>query len=239
MSTEYSSFPPAAPEPAPVPAPRRNRWPIITVGASVAALAAGLLIGGSGDPTTSSEYTDLAATLDQATSDLADANMRAAEAESEVEALTIQTADLEAARDQAREDLANATAGADQREADLDARESDLDAREAAVTTREADAEARAADLDAREAEVKGMEDLAEASQFGGGVHLVGTDIQPGTYRSSRGDWCYWARLSGLGGELRDIIANDNVFEGQAIVTIGANDHAFESSGCGTWTLVQ
>ena len=78
------------------------------------------------------------------------------------------------------------------------------------------------------------------ASTFGNGTHLVGTDIQPGTYRAeaSRFGGCYWSRLSGLGGDLDDIIANEIVQEGSAIVTIEATDRAFESTGCGRWQRV-
>lgn len=71
---------------------------------------------------------------------------------------------------------------------------------------------------------------------FGAGAQLVGTDIQPATYRTrsaSRG--CYWERLSGLGGTLDEILANDNT-DGPAVVTIGAADKAFSSKRCGPWT---
>ena len=71
---------------------------------------------------------------------------------------------------------------------------------------------------------------------FGNGTHLVGTDIQPGTYRAEAGfGGCYWSRLAGLGGGLNDIIANEVVQEGSAIVTIEATDRAFESTGCRRW----
>lgn len=72
--------------------------------------------------------------------------------------------------------------------------------------------------------------------QFGEGTFIVGTDISPGTYQSSDGDSCYWARLSGFGGTLQDIIANDFGSGGGAIVQIRAKDVGFTSTGCGTWT---
>ncbi|MGC3905692.1 hypothetical protein ACYB2S_13715 [Corynebacterium variabile] len=75
-------------------------------------------------------------------------------------------------------------------------------------------------------------------SSFRDGTHAVGTDIQPGTYRSSGSDMCYWERLSGFGGQLEDIIANGNP-SGQAIVTIAPTDVAFKSQRCGTWEMVQ
>lgn len=71
---------------------------------------------------------------------------------------------------------------------------------------------------------------------IGDGTFQVGADIAPGTYRAANPDgFCYWARLSGTGGTLREIIANDNT-TGPAVVTIAATDAAFESTGCGGWT---
>jgi hypothetical protein len=72
--------------------------------------------------------------------------------------------------------------------------------------------------------------------QFGQGTFIVNTDIKPGTYRSSTGDGCYWARLSGFSGTLSNIIANDFRLSGRALVTIRSTDKGFQSSGCGTWT---
>jgi hypothetical protein len=70
------------------------------------------------------------------------------------------------------------------------------------------------------------------------GTHLVGSDIQPGTYRSNNvGAGCYWARLSGLGGTVDEIIANENA-TGPAIVTVAASDRAFSSVGCAPWLAV-
>lgn len=74
-------------------------------------------------------------------------------------------------------------------------------------------------------------------TEFEEGTYIVGTDIRPGTYRSSEADGCYWARLRGFSGELNDIITNDFRDGGQAIVTIKPSDEGFTTSGCGTWTL--
>ena len=72
--------------------------------------------------------------------------------------------------------------------------------------------------------------------QFGDGTFVVGQDIQPGTYRTQvASPGCYYARLSGFGGTIGDIIANANT-DAPAIVTISASDKGFESVGCGTWT---
>jgi len=71
---------------------------------------------------------------------------------------------------------------------------------------------------------------------FGDGAWIVGKDIEAGTYRSSgSGNFCYWERLSGFGGTLQEIIAND-IASARAIVTIDANDAGFRSEDCGTWS---
>ena len=72
------------------------------------------------------------------------------------------------------------------------------------------------------------------------GVYIVGTDIAPGTWRSSGGSGfgCYAARLSGFGGTLDEIISNDLSSEGGLIINIAASDRGFEATGCGTWEKV-
>jgi hypothetical protein len=68
----------------------------------------------------------------------------------------------------------------------------------------------------------------------GDGVWRVGLDIQPGTYRSSGGDPCYWARLYGFAGNSQ---TESHLVFGPTIVTIAPTDVGFESRKCGTWTL--
>lgn len=74
-------------------------------------------------------------------------------------------------------------------------------------------------------------------TSFSDGIYIVGTDIQPGTYKSSGGSSCYYERLSGFGGTLDEIIANE-IARGTAIVTIAASDAGFKSERCGTWSLI-
>ncbi len=73
----------------------------------------------------------------------------------------------------------------------------------------------------------------------GDGIWLIGTEVTPGTYRTTvpAGSFnCYLARLSGLGGGISDIISNDNWDPGATVtVAIDPGDVAFESDGCGTW----
>jgi hypothetical protein len=69
----------------------------------------------------------------------------------------------------------------------------------------------------------------------------VGSEVEPGTYRGeaagvvlSTHDFsgsCYWARLSGLGGTLGEIIANQlTVTKGPYFVEIARSDLAIETT---------
>ena len=70
------------------------------------------------------------------------------------------------------------------------------------------------------------------------GVWLVGSQVAAGTYSNAggvTGESCYWARLSGFGGQLTEIIANGASMSPQ-IVTVRSSDVGFQSWDCGTWT---
>lgn len=71
----------------------------------------------------------------------------------------------------------------------------------------------------------------------GSGTFMVGSDIEPGTYKTGGPEsfGCYYARLKDTTGDFGSII-NNNVSQGPATVTIKASDGAFETSGCQTWT---
>ncbi len=74
------------------------------------------------------------------------------------------------------------------------------------------------------------------ATSFGNGTFRVGVDIAPGTYRNSdSSQGCYWARLSGFGGTLDEIIANNFTYARQ-VVTISPSDAGFSSERCGQWS---
>ncbi len=73
-------------------------------------------------------------------------------------------------------------------------------------------------------------------TSFGQGTFIVGTDMSPGIYKSSKGANCYWARLRNFTGTLSSIIANN--FGGKAVVAIRSSDKGFQSSNCGTWKKV-
>lgn len=82
----------------------------------------------------------------------------------------------------------------------------------------------------------------AAATIPGEGTFVVGSDIKPGTYKTtgpSDSDLpnCYWARLDSTSGDFDDIIANGNP-GGQTTITISSSDKAFETSGCAEWEKV-
>jgi cell division protein FtsB len=92
--------------------------------------------------------------------------------------------------------------------------------------------------VDAEKAKLDAATATLDANTFAGdGTFVVGTDIQPGTYRSSASPSCYWARLSGLDGSVDSIIANDNT-DGPVVVTIAPTDKAFTDARCGSFTKI-
>ena len=165
----------------------------------------------------------------------AEADFEASEARSAEEVATLEgeVASLELERDEAEEAAREALAEEAEEllaeaEEEAEAILEGAEARVEALDEREAALDERAADLDVEE-------ERQAANTFGNGIHVVGEDIEAGTYRTDGGGTCYWARLSGLGGGLNDIIAN-GLPDGPATVQISSSDAAFESSGCGEWT---
>lgn len=73
---------------------------------------------------------------------------------------------------------------------------------------------------------------------LGDGTYRVGSDMQPGTYRTDNPEnRCAWQRLRGFGGTVAETIASD-LPRGPAIVTIAPTDVGFQTRGCGTWVKV-
>jgi hypothetical protein len=84
---------------------------------------------------------------------------------------------------------------------------------------------------------------LAPGQIAGDGIFGVGTELQPGTYRTAGPspaafDNCYWERSRDNSGEQRAVIA-EGLVSGPVTVTIKRTDGAFKSSGCETWTRVR
>ncbi len=72
---------------------------------------------------------------------------------------------------------------------------------------------------------------------MGDGLFVIGSgqnQVPPGTYVSFGHEGCYWARLSGFGGTVDEIIAN-GIGDGRQIVTIEPTDAGFESNRCLAW----
>jgi hypothetical protein len=72
------------------------------------------------------------------------------------------------------------------------------------------------------------------------GTYFVGAtlDVAPGTWQSTGGNGCYWARLRSFTGTFSDIIAND-FGNAPTIVTISPSDVGFETNaGCGQWNKI-
>ncbi|MEU9039101.1 hypothetical protein AB0D45_29940 [Streptomyces sp. NPDC048352] len=78
-----------------------------------------------------------------------------------------------------------------------------------------------------------------KAAVRGSGTFQVGSDLQPGTYRTTgnKGLGCYWERAKDASGDTDSIIANDNVV-GTSYVTVEAGDKLFKSTGCNDWETV-
>ncbi|MFJ8786359.1 hypothetical protein [Streptomyces sp. NPDC102476] len=78
-----------------------------------------------------------------------------------------------------------------------------------------------------------------KAAFAGDGDFQVGSDIKPGTYRTTGNDdgMCYWERAKDASGEMDSLLANDNV-TGTSYVTVKATDKLFKSSDCNDWEAV-
>ncbi|NJP96648.1 hypothetical protein HCN51_45700 [Nonomuraea sp. FMUSA5-5] len=76
---------------------------------------------------------------------------------------------------------------------------------------------------------------LPPAGKYASGMYKVGSEIEPGTYRTAGGDSCYYSRLKDATGEIGSIIAND-VLRGQGFVTLMESDAYIKFSGTCTWT---
>jgi hypothetical protein len=65
------------------------------------------------------------------------------------------------------------------------------------------------------------------------GVYAIGQDITAGTWHTTGGSECYYARLKTT--DTSEIIDNNNI-DGPATVTVRSSDGAFQISGGCTWT---
>ena len=76
-----------------------------------------------------------------------------------------------------------------------------------------------------------------KVNRFKDGIWAVNDQVSPGLWQVTPIGACYWARISGFGGTLDEIISNANI-DGSAIVQIEETDVGFISSGCGNWKKI-
>ncbi len=165
----------------------------------------GLIVGGV---TGSGSASDADARAAAAQSQVASAQSEAQAADARAQAAEVQTS---AANGKATD----ATAAA---EAKLKGEQAALDQRSAA--------------LDDREKKIGGAEAAAKANTFAGdGVYIVGQDIQPGTYKSTGGELCYWARHN-----KNNEILDNHAAPGATVVVVLASDFSLEVKGCADYT---
>lgn len=145
---------------------------------------------------------------------------------------------LHAAHDTLSGDLATVTDQKDDAESRVTTLERELETygdRETELEEREDTVAGLEADVAAREKAVTDVEKKIEASQVTDGTWSVGTDVQPGTYRTEEAvaSNCYWEITAG-GSNGSDIVENDIPGGGYPVVTV-QDGQVFTSARCGTW----
>lgn len=108
---------------------------------------------------------------------------------------------------------------------------------EASVKAREEAVAAAEVAVAAREGAAVAAEAQKARQEFGNGVRVIGTTVEPGTYQTAgpKDAMCYYAWKTGTGSDA-DIVDN-NITQGAATVTLAAGE-VFESSMCTVWTKV-
>lgn len=140
----------------------------------------------------------------------------------------------------ARRQIDAARGAQQQAESERDQARDALNAAQSDLTTRKAALDKRKSDLDARERKITDAEKAAKANSFGGdGIYLVGTDIQPGTYKAqpSPSGNCYTEVDRNLDGGL-DSIMNNNNTSGPVVLSVPSTAKAVKVSGCGDFQKV-
>ncbi|QDG89080.1 hypothetical protein NIBR502770_11755 [Pseudarthrobacter sp. NIBRBAC000502770] len=80
------------------------------------------------------------------------------------------------------------------------------------------------------------LQEVVNTVKLGDGTHVVGKEMEPGTYRTNPSTKdCYWSRTTGGG----NIIANDFVgFAPDGVTVTVYPGEGFESQRCGAWTKI-
>lgn len=198
---------PGLPTSTPKPAWYRRTWVTVT-GVAVLGLILGAGVGSSSGPEISPA------------------------AQKQIDAAHSAQHKAETDRDDARAAQQQAESERDQARDELTAAQDDLTTRGAALDKRKADLDKRQSDLDAREKKVSGAEAAAKANSFGGdGIYLVGTDIQPGTYKAGPSPDCYTEVDRDLDGGLDSIMSN-NITSGPVVLKVPSSAKAIKVNGC-------
>jgi hypothetical protein len=121
------------------------------------------------------------------------------------------------------------------RERAVDSEREKVEEREAAAAAAQEKVKAAEAAVKKREDAVSGSEAKQAANTVSEGTWTVGTDIEPGTYRTKEdvGSSCYWGiYTTGTNGD--DIQANDIPGGGRPTVTL-VEGQDFNTRRCGAW----
>ncbi|UTT71297.1 hypothetical protein NMQ03_09555 [Arthrobacter sp. DNA4] len=80
------------------------------------------------------------------------------------------------------------------------------------------------------------LQEVVTAVKVSDGTHIVGKEMDPGTYRTkTSAKDCYWSRTTGGG----SVIANDFVgFAPDGVTVTVYSGEGFESQRCGVWTKI-
>jgi hypothetical protein len=196
------------------PVRRRPRWLVVVapIVALIVGLSAGLAIMSAvTDPTASEQYKDLAGRLHQSQSEIG--TMRSV---------------ASAARASVSDAAASASQVVEQASESQAALQSQAAQSQAALQSQAAAVSAQAAQVAAQQAAIN-------ANSISDGTWTVGSDIQPGTYRTSAAvsGQCYW-EITKSGSNGSSIIQNDIVEGGFPTVTLSAGQD-FKTQDCGTW----
>lgn len=187
---------------------RSRKKPILLASAAVVLFAGGIAFGTVlPDPKTSEAYVSLAD----------------------------EKSTVEIERDAALSSYATLKGKFDTLERGMASRESKVAAREAEVGKADAAVKSAEAAVKVREEAVTGAEKTKAANTIGDGTWTVGTDIEPGTYRTAAdvGSSCYWG-IYATGSNGSNIIDNDLPGGGRPSVALSAGQD-FKSTRCGKW----
>lgn len=144
-------------------------------------------------------------------------------------------ATLQAQKDGVSADLAKLQSRYNTLNSSISGRESTISTKESAITVRESAVKAAEDNVKKREEAVGAAEKTKAANTVKEGTWTVGTDIEPGTYRTTSDvtGSCYWG-IYRTGSNGADIVDNDIVTGGRPSVTLSVGQD-FKSSRCGSW----